>query len=150
MLNIRTGASLLAMGLGLSLLACDKSASSADGNNSEAPRAAIKTLGVAQLEQMLAQSEKPVVYDANSVETRAEYGVIPGAKLLSSSRDFNVDTELPDNKQAPLVFYCGSTRCQAAEGAADKAVLAGYSDVGVMRDGIKGWAKAGKPTSRLN
>ena len=149
MLNIRTGAGWLAIFLGLSLGACNKTEGT-PAQATDTAKAAIKTLSVAELEALLEAANKPAVYDANSAETRAEYGVIPGAKLLSSSRDFDVSRELPSNKEAPLVFYCGSTKCQAAEGAADKAVLAGYADVGVMRDGIKGWAKAGKPTSKVN
>ncbi len=49
------------------------------------------------------------VYDANHPDTRAQYGVIEGAKLLSSSDTYDVAKELPANKNAHLVFYCANT-----------------------------------------
>ncbi len=136
--------------LGFSMAACEKGSAASDSERSADAKAQIKTVGVGELEKLLATREKPAVYDANSEETRSEYGVIPGAKLLSSSKGYDVGKELPANKEHPLVFYCGSLKCQAAEGAAGKAVLAGYTDVGVMREGIRGWAKAGKPTTMVN
>lgn len=51
-----------------------------------------------------------VVLDANGDGTRAKYGVIPGARLLTSYDEYNVATELPPAKSAKLVFYCANTR----------------------------------------
>ena len=89
-----------------------------------------------------------VVYDANSVSTREESGVIPGAILLDNYRDYDL-TALPAAKDATVVFYCGSTMCTASDKAAHRAQTAGYTDVRVMREGIKGWKKAGKSTVAL-
>ena len=36
--------------------------------------------------------------------------------------------------------------CQTSDKAASRAVAAGYADVSVLRDGIKGWKAAGQPT----
>ena len=36
--------------------------------------------------------------------------------------------------------------CRASDAAAERAANAGYTNVNVMRDGIKGWANAGEPT----
>jgi hypothetical protein len=49
------------------------------------------------------------IYDANPPSTRAREGVIPGARLLSSSSDYDVATDLPPAKGATLVFYCANT-----------------------------------------
>jgi hypothetical protein len=51
-----------------------------------------------------------VVLDANVEPTREEYGVIPGAQLLTSYDDYDLATELPPAKNAKLVFYCANTR----------------------------------------
>ncbi len=51
-----------------------------------------------------------VVLDANGDGTRAKYGIIPGARLLTSYDEYNVATELPPAKSAKLVFYCANTR----------------------------------------
>jgi rhodanese-related sulfurtransferase len=86
------------------------------------------------------------IYDANVPETRAKFGVIPGAQLLSSDDDYNVAATLPASKSAPLVFYCANTHCMASHQAARRAVGAGYTNVSVMADGIAGWKSAGQPT----
>lgn len=85
------------------------------------------------------------VFDANSESTRTAQGVIEGAVLLDSYREYDL-ASLPTAKDAQVVFYCGSTLCTASDKAANRALEAGYSDVSVMREGIKGWKKAGKKT----
>jgi rhodanese-related sulfurtransferase len=86
------------------------------------------------------------IYDANVPETRAKFGVIPGAQLLASDDNYNVAATLPASKSAPLVFYCANTHCMASHQAARRAVGAGYTNVSVMADGIAGWKAAGQPT----
>ena len=117
------------------------------GCNKDEPAAQIKTLSVDDLSTLLASQSPPAVYDANGADTREKYGVVPGAKLLSSSSTFETN-ELPSEKSDKLVFYCGSTKCTAAEGAAKRAAVAGYTDVNVMPAGIRGWSEAGKPTDK--
>lgn len=82
------------------------------------------------------------VYDVNGDDTRHEFGTVPGAKLLASSSDYD-ESELPSDKNAKLVFYCANPSCMAAPTAAARAVNLGYTDVSVMRPGIKGWKDAG-------
>ena len=94
----------------------------------------------------LVAAHSGTVLDVNGPETRATYGVVPGAKLLTSSAQFDVATELPTDKASPLVFYCANSECGASHHAAERAVSAGYSDVGVMRAGIAGWKEAGQAT----
>lgn len=84
------------------------------------------------------------VCDANNATTRAEFGVIPGAILLT--RDADVTTQLPEDKNAQLVFYCANEVCQAAPKAAQAAAQAGYTNVSVLPSGIKGWVDAGQET----
>jgi hypothetical protein len=50
-----------------------------------------------------------IIYDANHPDTRAQYGIIPGAHLLPSADGFSVERELPADKNAKLVFYCANT-----------------------------------------
>jgi rhodanese-related sulfurtransferase len=87
------------------------------------------------------------IYDANAAETRDQYGVIPGATLLNSDDNYDLAL-LPADKDATLVFYCANTLCTASHEAARRAVKAGYEDVSVMGDGIRGWKQAGEPTTK--
>jgi rhodanese-related sulfurtransferase len=102
---------------------------------------------VGQLATQLKSADPPRLYDANGDRTRREYGVIPGAVLLPSSREYALAL-LPASKAVHLVFYCASSWCGAAETAAERAERAGYTLVSVLPDGIKGWTEAGMPTQK--
>ena len=107
--------------------------------------AELKKVTVPELAK-LTSAKQAVVLDANSNDFRAKNGVIPGAVLLTSSSEFAV-SELPAKKDAKLVFYCVSSKCNASHGAATKAVEAGYTDVAVLPDGLMGWKSAGQKTA---
>lgn len=145
---------LIVAGLALPLVACDRDQAAADGaiepdkagktdtaGAPSDPHAAFTDLSPDAV-QKLVDDKGCVPVDANGQSTREKYGVVPGALLLSGA-DFKT-TELPDDKDTKLVFYCGGKACTAAPKAAKLAQEAGYADVNVMRDGIRGWVDAGK------
>jgi len=69
-----------------------------------------KLIHVTDLATSIADPNSGVlIYDANHPDTRTEYGIIPGAHLLSSADGYRVSQELPADKQAKLVFYCANT-----------------------------------------
>ena len=106
------------------------------------------TLTLAQVNGRLVAGDDFVMCDANSADTRSKLGVIAGATLLSSYRDYDVSSELPIDRARMLVFYCHSPYCTAAADAARRAVGAGYQEVFVMPEGIKGWVEARLPVVR--
>lgn len=86
-------------------------------------------------------AKKVTPVDANGPETRAAFGTLPGALLIG---DAGVTADLLGaDKARALVFYCSSERCSAAPGAAKEAIELGYTEVRVMKAGIKGWTAAG-------
>jgi rhodanese-related sulfurtransferase len=105
------------------------------------------TLHVVDLAARLASSTPPLVFDANVESTRTFVGVVPHARLLSPGED--PVPRLPADKSTPLVFYCANTYCTASHQAADKAIDAGYKNVGVMVDGIYGWRDAKQPLQKI-
>jgi hypothetical protein len=73
------------------------------------PKEKFRLIEVPELEALQKDARTPVtVLDANDVEFRQKNGVIPGAKLLSSFKDYDLKKELPANHDAPLVFYCSN------------------------------------------
>jgi rhodanese-related sulfurtransferase len=114
---------------------------------SQAAGKATPELSVAEVATALREKRATVV-DANGLETRQKYGVVPGAVLLSDHRSYAL-TELPSDKKQPLVFYCGGTQCRASDAAANRAQSAGYASVSVMREGITGWVRAGQPVASI-
>ena len=109
------------------------------------PRADFPQLSVDEVAARL-ETGKLTCVDANSAATRAKFGVIRGAILLSG-QTFALG-ELPADRAASLVFYCANPRCTAAPRAAARARAAGYLDVAVMPVGIAGWVEAGKATEK--
>jgi len=120
-----------------------------DTDKSAATEAAAKvpTVTVDELDQLLAKNAAQPV-DANGAGTRSKMGVIPGAVLLTDSESFQ-PSELPADKSKALVFYCGNTSCSASHCAAGKAIIAGYTNVKILPEGIAGWVKAGKKTASV-
>jgi rhodanese-related sulfurtransferase len=113
----------------------------------EAAAAPIPELSVAQVATML-EAGDAVAVDANGAETRQERGIVPGARLLTSSASYDPAAELPSDHSTTLVFYCGGTRCTASDTAAERAREAGYANVNVMRAGIAGWIEEGHDVER--
>ncbi len=87
-----------------------------------------------------------IAVDANSERTRKKNGTVPNAIILTSSSKYEL-SQLPEDKSKDLIFYCSNTRCTASDSAAERAHENGYENVHIMREGIKGWADAGKATA---
>lgn len=87
-----------------------------------------------------------IAVDANSERTRKKNGTVPNAIILTSSSKYEL-SQLPEDKSRDLIFYCSNTRCTASDSAAERASANGYENVHIMREGIAGWADAGKATA---
>jgi rhodanese-related sulfurtransferase len=124
-------------------LGCRSSESERTSSSTEVA-AEIRKVTIPEVAQYI-QTKSAVLIDTNGSKIREEFGVIPGAVLLSNHREYPL-TELPPKKDAKLVFYCGGLACGASHVAASRAAKAGYTDVNVLPDGIKGWKNAGQPT----
>ncbi len=108
----------------------------------------LATLTIVEAAALLAASPAITPVDANTDKTRARYGILPGALLLPVKKDVDVRETLPEDLATQLVFYCHSASCGSAANAAREAVEAGYSQVSVMPDGIKGWVEADQPVAQ--
>ena len=136
----------LLTGVALVAVAIYANTAAASDCASKDKQAKLSEVSVEQLASLIGK-KKVTVIDASGTDTRTEYGVIPGASLLTSSREYAM-SELPKDRDANLVFYCGGPMCSAAPKAAKRAVGAGYTQVSVLEAGIKGWVEAGQPVSK--
>jgi len=82
------------------------------------------------------------IFDANHQSAWAA-GHVPGAQNVDPG-EFT-QSNLPDNPDATVVFYCGGQFCPMASGAAVRARKMGYTNVFVMTEGIAGWIEKGQP-----
>ena len=138
---------LLSTAVGVAL-ACGVGVRAARACGEDMQQQAVRQISIEQLAAAMKAHQNITIVDANGPETRAKFGVIPGAVLLSNYNTYTPTAELPADKNQVLVFYCGSTLCTAAPQAAQKAADAGYVNVYVMHAGIKGWTAAKQPTAR--
>ncbi|MFT4215006.1 MAG: rhodanese-like domain-containing protein [Microbacterium sp.] len=100
----------------------------------------VPIVSIEDVEGFIAAGSRTII-DVNGAERYAQ-GHVPGAVHVDKT---NLVAELPDDKSAGLVFYCGGPTCQAAPNAARTAASLGYENVAVLSAGISGWTEAGKP-----
>ncbi len=80
------------------------------GCGSGATEEGLKLINAADLVALLdSPGGTTTVLDANGADFRAKEGIIAGATLLSNYKRYDVEKELPSNKDARLVFYCADT-----------------------------------------
>jgi rhodanese-related sulfurtransferase len=101
----------------------------------------LKSVSPDEVQQLL-EKRVATVFDVNSQQSwdRAH---VPGAKHLDAL-GYTQD-DLPVDKDADLVFYCGNPMCSKAPRAARRAKSMGYGNVRVMSAGISGWVAEKRP-----
>lgn len=117
-----------------------------DSNSSKS--LTIGEVTITEVETLLTKENAFVPVDVNGAMVRKEFGILPGAVLLSHYKKYKL-SELPKDKAKNLIFYCSNESCGASHQAAQVALNAGYSNVDVLSAGIMGWSKAKKPTSSI-
>jgi len=133
---------LLSLTLTFLVVGC-KDASPAAATETQEAEKQIPVIAVEEADKALQSGA--VAVDANSTRTRKKNGTVPDAVILTSSYKYDL-AQLPTDKEKDLIFYCSNTSCTASDAAAERASAHGYENVHIMREGIKGWKDAGKPT----
>lgn len=99
---------------------------------------------VMQWEQVAeAMKSGAVLVDARGAEG-FEAGHIEGAINIPCS-DATAFSNLPENKDTQLVFYCGGPKCSASTKGATAAAAAGYTKIAEYKGGYPEWMKAQAP-----
>ncbi|MGC2209859.1 MAG: rhodanese-like domain-containing protein [Candidatus Korobacteraceae bacterium] len=76
---------------------------------------------------------------------------IPYKEKSDKVREFNASldsfdlTKLPEDKTAPLIFYCNGVECWKSYKASVTSVRAGYKKIFWLRTGIPDWKSKGLP-----
>lgn len=103
---------------------------------------AAATLSPAGLKALIDRGAPVYIYDANGRDGYVE-GHVPGARWIEY--DAVNAANLPELKDAMLVFYCYNPLCSASHIAAEQARALGYRNVWRMPEGIVGWRSARLP-----
>jgi rhodanese-related sulfurtransferase len=104
-------------------------------------------ISVADLKAAI-ESKKAVVIDVNGASAY-KAGHIPGAINFAEAKA-DLAKQLPAEKDALIVAYCGGPKCSAYTAAAKAAKELGYTNVKHLSAGISGWKKAGEKTEAVN
>ena len=88
--------------------------------------------------------KKVTVIDVNGTDSY-KAGHVPTAIDFDAAGD-KIAAQLPKDKGALVVAYCGGPSCGAYKSAAMKAKELGYTNVKHMPAGISGWKEAGEKT----
>jgi rhodanese-related sulfurtransferase len=117
----------------------------ADCKNKHVHGAALQMMTGEQLAERMKAGTAGTIYDVNGKD-RYLAGHVVGA--VHASHLALVAGDLPADKAAQIVFYCGSDTCKASHKAAMKATDYGHTNVWVMSDGIAGWEAKKLPTEK--
>jgi len=91
--------------------------------------------------QKIVDSKQATIFDANGTES-FQKAHVPGAiDYIATKADFAKN--LPADKNAMVVAYCGGPSCSAWKAAATEACKMGYTNVKHFKAGIKGWTSKG-------
>jgi len=107
--------------------------------------AGVTDITIPELKAAIA-TQKVVLIDANDSESWQK-GHIAGALDFEATKA-KLAALLPQDKNAPIVAYCGGPKCMAYKAAAAAALKLGYTNVKHLPDGIKGWIAAGEPVEK--
>jgi rhodanese-related sulfurtransferase len=91
-----------------------------------------------------ANAKSAVIIDANPSDSY-QAGHVPGALSWAAIKD-NLAANLPADKGALIIAYCGNPKCGAYAAAAVAAKHLGYTNIKHMSAGIAGWNAAKLPT----
>ena len=92
------------------------------------------------------KDKKVALIDVNGTDSY-KAGHIPGA-IDFEADEAKLAAELPKDKSALVVAYCGNESCGAYQRGAKKAKELGYTNVKHYSKGIAGWKKAGEETAK--
>ena len=84
-------------------------------------------------------AEDVMIIDARPKRAKYDQGHIPMAISIPDSQFDKAADQLPKDKNALLIFYCGGLKCKLSHKSAAKAMAMGYTNVKVFAAGYPAW-----------
>lgn len=85
--------------------------------------------------------ENVMIIDSRPKQAKYDRGHIPMAVSIPNTYFDKMTDQLPKDKNALLIFYCGGLKCKLSHKSAAKAEALGYTNVKVFAEGFPGWLK---------
>jgi rhodanese-related sulfurtransferase len=86
-------------------------------------------------------AEDVMIIDSRPKQAKYDKGHIPMAVSIPDTYFEKFIDQLPGNKDALLIFYCGGLKCKLSHKSARKAEALGYTNVKVFAKGFPGYMK---------
>ncbi|KPJ77792.1 MAG: hypothetical protein AMJ54_06365 [Deltaproteobacteria bacterium SG8_13] len=86
-------------------------------------------------------AENVMIIDSRPKRAKYDKGHIPGAVSIPFSQFDKMTDQLPAEKDALLIFYCGGLKCPLSHKSAFKAEELGYTNIKVFAKGFPGYMK---------
>ncbi|MDZ7761472.1 MAG: rhodanese-like domain-containing protein [Desulfovermiculus sp.] len=103
-----------------------------------------KLVSTQEIEELIAgEGEQPYMLVDSRPEMRFHEGHIPTAKSIPFTVMHTRKSELPEDRDTLLIFYCGGQHCTLSPMASQMAEQWRYSQVKVYHDGAPVWKKKG-------
>lgn len=85
--------------------------------------------------------KRAVVVDARPPR-KFKKGHVRGSINIPATRFDAMAAQLPKNKKAELIFYCGGYKCPLSAKAGEKALFLGYTNIKLFQGGYPAWKAA--------
>ncbi len=82
-----------------------------------------------------------MIIDSRPKRAKYDKGHIPMAVSIPNTQFDKMTDQLPKDKNALLIFYCGGLKCKLSHKSARKAEALGYKNVKVFAQGFPAWMK---------
>jgi len=93
------------------------------------------------MKSQISKNADMMVVDSRPKRKKYDKGHIPTAISIPDSQFKKFQSQLPQDKNKPLVFYCGGFKCPLSHKSASKAIALGYTNVKVFAAGYPAWKK---------
>jgi rhodanese-related sulfurtransferase len=142
----RISALVLAIGLVLALAVGCATTKPAEDTAKEASKTDWIFHDIVDVDFVMQHISVPMADDVRIIDARpkrAKYdkGHIPGAISIPDSQFAKMTAQLPAQKDALLIFYCGGLKCKLSHKSARKAEKLGYTNVKVFAEGFPKYMK---------
>lgn len=98
-------------------------------------------VSAAHVKKLIDKNKGATIVDARPAR-KFKKGHVPGAINIPLRQFDEMTDQLPADKSAPLVFYCGGYKCPLSPKSANKALAMGYTQVRLFQAGFPAWKKA--------
>lgn len=101
----------------------------------------VGSVSAAFVKKQIDNKAKVMIIDSRPARKFAQ-GAVPGAVNIPDRSFDKMTDQLPTDKDAALIFYCGGYKCPLSSNSAAKAIKLGYSNVKTFQAGYPAWVRA--------